>query len=87
MRRRDLLTHPQVLASDVLLETEHPVAGPLRQTRTAARFEGTVPEPPRGAPLLGQHNLEVLREAGLSDGEIDALVAAGAVGGEHLVTA
>jgi crotonobetainyl-CoA:carnitine CoA-transferase CaiB-like acyl-CoA transferase len=87
MRRRDLLTHPQVLASDVLLETEHPVAGPLRQTRTAARFEGTVPEPPRGAPLLGQHNVEVLREAGLSDGEIDALVAAGAVGGEHLVTA
>lgn len=87
MRRRDLITHPQVLASDVLIETEHPVAGPLRQTRTAARFEGTVPDPPRGAPLLGQHNVEVLREAGFSDGEIDALVTSGAVGGEHLVTA
>jgi len=87
LRRRDLLTHPQVLASEILLETEHPVAGPLRQTRTAARFEGTVPDPPRGAPLLGQHNREVLREAGLSDGEIDALVESGAVGGEHLVTA
>ena len=87
LRRRDLVTHPQVLASEILLETEHPVAGPLRQTRTAARFEGTVPDPPRGAPLLGQHNREVLREAGLSDAEIDALVESGAVGGEHLVTA
>jgi crotonobetainyl-CoA:carnitine CoA-transferase CaiB-like acyl-CoA transferase len=86
LRRRDLVTHPQVLASDILLETEHAVAGPLRQTRTAARFEGTVPEPPRGAPLLGQHNVEVLREAGFSDGEIDALVESGAVGGEHLVS-
>ena len=83
LRRRDLIDHPQVLASDVLLETEHPVAGPLRQTRTAARFSGTVPDAPRGAPLIGQHNVEVLREAGLSDAEIAALVASGAVGDEH----
>ena len=73
LRRRDLVTHPQVLAADILIETEHPVAGPLRQTRTAARFEGTVPGPPRGAPLIGQHNVEVPREVGLSDAAIDAL--------------
>ena len=59
------------------------MAGPLRQTRPAARFSGTVPGPPRGAPLIGQHNREVLREAGLSDGEIAALVADGAIGDEH----
>lgn len=85
MRRRELLDHPQVLASDILLESEHPVAGPLRQTRTAARFEGTVPDPPRGAPLIGQHNLEVLAEAGFSESEIAALVASGAVGDEHTI--
>ena len=51
LRRRDLITHPQVLASDILRESEHPVAGPLRQTRPAARFSATVPGPPRGAPL------------------------------------
>ncbi|MGD9529174.1 CaiB/BaiF CoA transferase family protein [Pseudonocardia sp.] len=83
MRRRDVIHHPQVLASGILLESEHPAAGPLRQTRTAARFEGTVPDPPRGAPLIGQHNVEVLREVGYSDDEIDALVASGAVGAEH----
>lgn len=83
LRRRDLLDHPQVLASEILLESEHPVAGPLRQTRPAARFSGTVLAPPRGAPLIGQHNMEVLREAGLSDDEITALVSSGAVGDEH----
>lgn len=87
MRRRDLLDHPQVLASEILVESEHPVAGPLRQTRTAARFEGTVPGPPRGAPLIGQHNAEVLREAGFTDDEIAALVASGALGDEQGGTA
>lgn len=87
LRRRDLLEHPQVLASDILLESEHPVAGPLRQTRPAARFSATVPDPPRGAPLIGQHNREVLREAGFTDAEIDALVASGAVGREDHETA
>ncbi len=84
MRRRDLIGHPQVVESGILIETEHPVAGRLRQTRTAARFEGTEPGPPRGAPTVGQHNVEVLREAGLSDAEIAALVASGAIGGEHV---
>ncbi|MCD2195759.1 CoA transferase [Actinomycetospora endophytica] len=80
LRRRDLLEHPQVLASGILAESEHPVAGPLRQTRTAARFEGTPPGPPRGAPMIGQHTAEVLAEIGYSDEEIAALARSGAAG-------
>jgi len=64
-----------------LVETEHPVAGPLRQTRGAARFSGTVPEYRAGAPELGAHTDEILVEAGLSEGEIADLQARGIVGG------
>jgi crotonobetainyl-CoA:carnitine CoA-transferase CaiB-like acyl-CoA transferase len=79
LRRRELLDHPQVLASGILTESEHPHAGPLRQTRTAARFEGTPPGPPRGAPLVGQHTAEVLAEIGYSEDRIAALTGSGAV--------
>lgn len=82
LRRFELLDHPQVLASGTIVESEHPVAGRLRQARPAPRFGGTPVGPPRGAPLLGQHNREVLAELGLPDAEIDRLIAAGAVGRE-----
>ena len=83
LRRFELLDHPQVLASEVIIETEHPVAGRLRQARPAARFSGTPVDPPRGAPLLGQHNAQVLAEAGFTEAEIVELAAAGVVGNEH----
>ena len=82
LRRYELLDHPQVLASGTIIETEHPVAGRLRQARPAPRFSATPVGPPRGAPLLGQHNREVLAELGLDGAEIDRLVAVGAVGNE-----
>jgi crotonobetainyl-CoA:carnitine CoA-transferase CaiB-like acyl-CoA transferase len=82
LRRFELLEHPQILASGTIVESEHPVAGRLRQARPAPRFSATPVGPPRGAPLLGQHNREVLTELGLDGTEIDRLVAAGAVGNE-----
>jgi crotonobetainyl-CoA:carnitine CoA-transferase CaiB-like acyl-CoA transferase len=83
LRRFELLEHPQILASGTIVESEHPVAGRLRQARPAPRFSDTPVGPPRGAPLLGQHNREVLTELGLDGTEIDRLVAAGAVGNEE----
>jgi crotonobetainyl-CoA:carnitine CoA-transferase CaiB-like acyl-CoA transferase len=80
LRRFELLDHPQVQASGTIVESEHPVAGRLRQARPAPRFAGTPVGPPRGAPLLGQHNREVLAELGLDETEIDRLIAAGALG-------
>lgn len=83
LRRYELLEHPQVLASESIVYTEHPVAGKLRQARTAARFSGTPVAPPRGAPLLGEHNLQVLKELEFEQAEVDRLIAAGVVGDEH----
>ena len=48
-----------------------PMADGLRATPCAAPF---------AAPLLGQHNEAVLREAGYSTAEIEALAEAGALG-------
>ena len=80
LRRFELIDHPQVVASGSIIETEHKVAGRLRQARVAARFEGTQVAPPRGAPLLGEHTAEILAELGLDDTERETLLASGAVG-------
>ena len=79
LTRDQVIAHPQILASNILLESDHPVAGRLRQTRTAARFE--TPTVVRyGAPQLGQHNQEVFAELGLSEAEIAQLAHRGARG-------
>jgi crotonobetainyl-CoA:carnitine CoA-transferase CaiB-like acyl-CoA transferase len=82
LTRQEMIEHPQVTASEILVEYDHPVAGRLRQTRTAARFEGTPPGPPQGAPRLGEHNTQILMELGLSKDEIIKLSETGAIGEE-----
>jgi len=81
LTRNRLLDDPQVAASEILVETDHPHAGRLRQARPAARFEGTPAEIRRGAPLLGEHTDEILAEIGLAAAEIAELRAAKVVGG------
>lgn len=73
LKRREVPHHPQVQASELIVEFDHPTAGRIRQTRPAARFSGTEPEIRRGAPSYGEHNDEVLGEIGLSTEEQDAL--------------
>jgi crotonobetainyl-CoA:carnitine CoA-transferase CaiB-like acyl-CoA transferase len=83
LTRGEVIDHAQVVASETLLESEHPHAGRLRQTRPAARFEGTPIEVTRGAPKLGEHTEEILAELlGLSAAEVGALRAQGAIGDE-----
>lgn len=82
LKRHEVIDHPQVRASEIVIENDHPVAGRLRQTRTAARFEGTPVDSYRGAPRLGEHNNEILSELGYSQSDIDALRDNGALGTE-----
>ena len=81
LTRTQVLSHPQIEANGVIIETEHEHAGLVRQTRPAAQFSGTPPEIRHGGPLLGEHTNEVLREAGYGEDDIRALDAAGAVNG------
>lgn len=53
---------------------QHPTLGAYRQIPPPVRFAATPASVRRHAPMLGEHGREVLREVGLSDDEIDALV-------------
>jgi crotonobetainyl-CoA:carnitine CoA-transferase CaiB-like acyl-CoA transferase len=81
LTRNELIAHEQVAANDILVISEHPHAGRLRQARPAARFDKTPPAMRYGAPLLGEHSDEILSELGLGAGEIDALRGAGVIDG------
>jgi crotonobetainyl-CoA:carnitine CoA-transferase CaiB-like acyl-CoA transferase len=67
-----LTTEPQVVASDTIQFLDHPVLGPLRQPRPAARWrDGTDRWKP--APTLGQHTDEILAASGLDPARIEQL--------------
>jgi crotonobetainyl-CoA:carnitine CoA-transferase CaiB-like acyl-CoA transferase len=78
LTRHEMIRHPQVVENGIVVETDHPQAGRLRQSRTPARFSETPAEHRRGGPALGGNTREILAEAGYSATEIDTLIAAGA---------
>jgi formyl-CoA transferase len=64
---------PQVRARGMVVETDHPSLGRIRTLGSPIKMSETPPATCRPAPRLGEHTHEVLREAGLTDTEIDAL--------------
>ena len=70
---------PQVVANELLVETEHPTAGLMRQPRPVGDFEATPSELRRPAPQLGEHSDEILRELNLTPADLAALRTAGVV--------
>ena len=70
---------PQVLAREMVVETEHPTLGHLRTLGSPIKMSATPPDVSRRAPRLGEHTDEVLTEAGFSDKEIAAMREAGAI--------
>lgn len=69
----------QVLAEGMMTPLVHPVTGPQRVVSPLVRMSATPVAAARPAPALGQHSEEVLRECGLADDEIAALLDAGIV--------
>ena len=75
----------QLAFRDFFEEVDHPVIGRSRYSTLPMRFsrhEGRLHE--RHAPLLGEHNEELLGEIGLTRSEIDVLEADGIIGGSLL---
>ena len=79
LTRAEMVHHTQVEASGVVVETDHPHAGRLRQARNAARFAVTVPEMRYGAPHLGEHTMDILAELGYEEDRRETLLANGVV--------
>lgn len=63
----------------MVVEVEHTKLGPVKTLGLPIKFSDTPGGPRRGAPLLGEHTHEILREHGFSAQEIEALIEAGAV--------
>lgn len=84
LTRAEVIRHPQVLATEIIIEYDHPVAGRLRQARVPSRFSDTPPGIPRGAPKLGEHTAEILAEIGYDEAERTSLAERGVIGTEHL---
>jgi len=75
----EALTHPQTLARGMVVDVEHPQAGPTKALGCPIHFSSTPTQITRAAPLLGEHTREILGESGYSSAEIDTLVAEGVV--------
>jgi crotonobetainyl-CoA:carnitine CoA-transferase CaiB-like acyl-CoA transferase len=74
----DVMADPQLKAGGFFKHATHPTEGEIQFTDLPVRFSATAATTERLQPRLGEHSVEVLREAGLSESEINALMASGA---------
>jgi crotonobetainyl-CoA:carnitine CoA-transferase CaiB-like acyl-CoA transferase len=74
----DVLADPHLAAIDYFRQVDHPSEGKIRVPAVPSEWSGSPPEYRRHAPRYGEHTREVLREAGLADGEIETLISSGA---------
>lgn len=75
----DLVEDEQIKHNGTFVEYDHPTEGHVKTPGFPIRFSKTPSVVERGAPVVGQHSRDVLREAGYDDAAIEALVAKGAV--------
>ncbi len=66
-----VLSDPQVVARNMLLELTHPVAGLIKIPGSPIKLSDTPAEVRFPAPVLGQHNEEILNSLGYSSQQIE----------------
>jgi crotonobetainyl-CoA:carnitine CoA-transferase CaiB-like acyl-CoA transferase len=76
---RETMADPHVRQGGFFVETEFPGIGTAPIAATPVRLHDTPGEVRMRAPVLGEHNDEVLRELGYSGEEIQAMIADGTV--------
>ncbi|MFC4022372.1 CaiB/BaiF CoA transferase family protein [Oceanobacillus longus] len=68
------LHNEQIQSREMILDYEHPVGGSMKTLGFPAKFSATPGQLVKPAPLLGQHNKEILAELGYSDETVEQLV-------------
>lgn len=74
----DILADEHLTQIGYFTEHDHPTEGRIRTTAVPSEWSECDPGYRLHAPQLGEHTREVLREAGLDDAKIDALIKNGA---------
>jgi len=72
----DVIDDPHLAECGFFVMTAHPTEGRLRLMRTPLAWSNAPPHALRPAPRLGEHSVEILREAGYADAEIEGMIAA-----------
>ena len=74
------LSHPQTLAREMVVQTEHPRVGSMPMMGRPIKFPGATQSPLTPPPVLGQHTREVLANVlGLEAETLDALAQRGVI--------
>jgi formyl-CoA transferase len=75
----EMADDPHVVEAGMIAELDHAITGPQRVVGPLVRMSKTPARAAIAAPPLGAHGREVLLEAGLSDEEVDQLIALGVI--------
>jgi len=75
----ELVEDEQIKHNGTFVEYEHPTEGRVKTPGFPIKFSKTPSAVERGAPLVGEHTRDILKETGRSEAEIDALIASGVV--------
>lgn len=71
----DLIDDPHLAQTGFFTMTEHPTEGTLRAMAAPGKWSQSPRQGLKPAPRLGEHSVEILREAGYADADIDAMIA------------
>ncbi len=72
-----ILADPHIKARNMVVEIDHPKIGRMKSLGIPIKSTGELLAIRRPAPWLGQHSVEVLKEAGYGSSELDQLFAEG----------
>lgn len=73
-----LLEDEHLKATGFIRIIDHPTEGKIYEMGIPSRWSGTAPEIQHPVPRLGQHSVEILKEAGYDDEHVGRMLASGA---------